>query len=183
MALGKDLSLSQRIRQLVLSDIFAILLYGALCNTHWRHVLTGARWQCSWCHAGAIVAMLRGEGDYMDWYCSMDQAPSRNNARQPRYDCLGKLPAEQTELSQHLLINQALVSPPMIRRRSPAIGCRRSMRRMTNCSMSRSRASTLASAAIARVDVQHFDRSRHGSPTRPGIRQCPHFDDLATQLV
>jgi len=71
--LGKDLSLSQRIRQLVLSDIFAILLYGALCNTDWRQVLTGARWQCSWRHAGAIVAMLRGEGDHMDWYCSMGE--------------------------------------------------------------------------------------------------------------
>ena len=45
----------------------------ALCNTDWRHVLTGARWQCSWRHAGAIVAMLRGEGDHMDWYCSMGE--------------------------------------------------------------------------------------------------------------
>ncbi len=72
-SLERDLGLSQRIRQLVLSDVFATLLYGALCNTVWRHVMTGTLWQCSWRHAGAIVAMLRGEGDYMDWYCSMGE--------------------------------------------------------------------------------------------------------------
>ncbi len=71
--LERDLGLSQRIRQLVLSDIFATLLYGALCNTTWRHRPTGTLWQCSWRDAGAIVAMLRGEGDYMDWYCSMGE--------------------------------------------------------------------------------------------------------------
>ncbi len=55
------------------SDIFATLLSGALCNTAWRHVATGTVWHCSWRHAGSIVAMLRCEGDYMDWYCSMGE--------------------------------------------------------------------------------------------------------------
>jgi len=70
-SLERDLGLSQRLRELVRSDMVATLLYGALCNTTWRHVATGTVWHCSWRHAGSIVAMLRCEGDYMDWYCSM----------------------------------------------------------------------------------------------------------------
>jgi hypothetical protein len=72
-SLERDLGLSQRIRELVRSDVFATLLYGALCNTVWRHVATGTIWHCSWRHAGSIVAMLRCEGDYTDWYCSMGE--------------------------------------------------------------------------------------------------------------
>ena len=68
--LERDLRLSPRIRDLVRSDLFAMLLYGALCNTTWRHKAAGTLWQCSWRHAGGIVADLRGEGDYLDWYCS-----------------------------------------------------------------------------------------------------------------
>ena len=68
--LERDLGLSFRIRGLVRSNLFAMLLYGALCNTTWRHKATGTLWQCSWRHAGGIVADLRCEGDYLDWYCS-----------------------------------------------------------------------------------------------------------------
>jgi hypothetical protein len=68
--LERDFGLSPRIRELVRSDLFATLLYGALCNTTWRHKATGAEWHCSWRSAGGIVAELRCEGDYIDWYCS-----------------------------------------------------------------------------------------------------------------
>jgi hypothetical protein len=66
----RDLGASARIRTLVRSDLFAALLYGALCNTQWKHTASGAEWSCSWRCAGGIVAALRGEGDYLDWYCS-----------------------------------------------------------------------------------------------------------------
>jgi hypothetical protein len=69
----RDLELSPRIRDLVRGDMFATLLYNALCNTVWRHVATGTLWHCSWRHAANVVAMLRCEGDYMDWYCSMGE--------------------------------------------------------------------------------------------------------------
>lgn len=72
-SLERDLGLSQRIRELARSAVFATLLYGALCNTTWRHTATGTEWHCSWRHAGGIVAMLRCEGDYLDWYCSMGE--------------------------------------------------------------------------------------------------------------
>lgn len=68
--LERDLGLSPRIRGLIRSDLFAVLLYGALCNTTWRHKATGALWDCSWRHAGGVVAGLRCEGNYLDWYCS-----------------------------------------------------------------------------------------------------------------
>ena len=72
-SLERDLGLSTRIRGLVCRELFATLLYSALCNTAWRHKATGIPWSCSWRHAGAVVANLRCQGDYMDWYCSMGE--------------------------------------------------------------------------------------------------------------
>lgn len=67
--LGRDMANSDRLRDLVRSELFAGLLYAALCNTTWRHVASGQIWHCSWRSAGGLVAGLRGEGDYLDWYC------------------------------------------------------------------------------------------------------------------
>lgn len=56
-------------------DIYAQNLYAAMCNNEFvkrdvYNVLTDKRWSCSWRHAGGIVADMRQEGDYIDWYCS-----------------------------------------------------------------------------------------------------------------
>lgn len=55
--------------------VYAQHLYAALCNNEWIYqdillVLKDQRWSCSWRAAGSIVADMRGQGDYMDWYCS-----------------------------------------------------------------------------------------------------------------
>lgn len=71
--LERDLLRSDRVRSLVRRELFAMLLYSALCNTLWRHKGAGTEWHCSWRHAGSIVADLRGEGSYLDWYCSMSE--------------------------------------------------------------------------------------------------------------
>ena len=54
---------------------YAQNLYAALCNQEWQRNdvwprLKDKRWSCSWRYAGGIVAHMREEGDYIDWYCS-----------------------------------------------------------------------------------------------------------------
>jgi hypothetical protein len=58
-----------------LSDSYAQNLYAAMCNNEFQkqdtwEVLTDNRWSCSWRAAGGVVATLREQGDYMNWYCS-----------------------------------------------------------------------------------------------------------------
>jgi len=57
------------------SDAYAQHLYSALCNQNWQKqevwaVLKDETWGCSWRYAGGIIADMREEGDYLDWYCS-----------------------------------------------------------------------------------------------------------------
>ena len=57
------------------SDNYAQNLYAAMCNRQFQKldvipVLKDERWSCSWRHAGGIIADMRMEGDYIDWYCS-----------------------------------------------------------------------------------------------------------------
>jgi len=57
------------------SENYAQNLYAAMCNMDWQsrefwQEMKGETWSCSWRHAGGIVADMREEGDYIDWYCS-----------------------------------------------------------------------------------------------------------------
>ena len=70
------------------SDNYAQNLYAALCNNSFQKqdvwlVLKDAHWSCSWRYAGGLVARIRGEGDYMDWYCSgiQDFSSDQEDAR------------------------------------------------------------------------------------------------------
>jgi len=56
------------------SEEYAQNLYAALCNNQFQKNDVWPRlkddfWSCSWRYAGGIVADMREEGDYMDWYC------------------------------------------------------------------------------------------------------------------
>lgn len=57
------------------SEKYAQNLYAALCNNEfvcnqvWP-LLKHQTWGCSWRYAGGIVAHMREQGDYIDWYCS-----------------------------------------------------------------------------------------------------------------
>ena len=56
-------------------EAYAQNLYAAMCNTEFTRndvwpILTEKRWSCSWRYAGGIIADMREEGDYIDWYCS-----------------------------------------------------------------------------------------------------------------
>lgn len=57
------------------SESYAQNIYAAMCNMQWQKrevlpILKDELWTCTWRYAGGIVAHLRGEGDYIDWYCS-----------------------------------------------------------------------------------------------------------------
>ena len=57
------------------SETYAQNLYAAMCNNVFQRNEVWPRlrdeyWSCSWRSAGGIVADLRGQGDYIDWYCS-----------------------------------------------------------------------------------------------------------------
>jgi hypothetical protein len=57
------------------SRVYAQNLYAALCNNEFTRnqpwqLLTEKSWSCSWRHAGGVIADMRQEGDYIDWYCS-----------------------------------------------------------------------------------------------------------------
>jgi len=57
------------------SDTYSQNIYAALCNNDFTKlavipILKEQKWSCSWRHAGGIVADMREQGDYIDWYCS-----------------------------------------------------------------------------------------------------------------
>lgn len=68
-SLEKDLRHSQQIADKCKgSKSYSQNLYAALCNNEFKK--EDKVWGCSWRHAGGIIANLREEGDYIDWYCS-----------------------------------------------------------------------------------------------------------------
>ena len=57
------------------SETYAQNLYAAMCNMQFQKmeifpILKEERWSCSWRTSGGVVADLREEGDYINWYCS-----------------------------------------------------------------------------------------------------------------
>jgi hypothetical protein len=57
------------------SESYAQNLYAAMCNNDFQKlavipILRDQRWSSSWRHSGGIIADMREQGDYIDWYCS-----------------------------------------------------------------------------------------------------------------
>lgn len=61
--------LCQKIRT---NTAYAQSFYAGLCNNlfHKTNAPDDAICSFSWRHAGAVVADIRKQGDYLDWYCS-----------------------------------------------------------------------------------------------------------------
>ena len=73
--LEEDMKASELIQAKVQQDSYAQNLYAAMCNMQWQKtdtwpVLKDETWSCTWRSSGGIVAELRGQGDYLSWYCS-----------------------------------------------------------------------------------------------------------------
>lgn len=57
------------------NEAYAQNLYAAICNNGFIKldvipILKEQEWSASWRYAGGIVADMRQQGDYIDWYCS-----------------------------------------------------------------------------------------------------------------
>ena len=56
-------------------EIYAQNLYAALCNNQYVPkdvwgILSNIQWDCTWRYAADIIADIRNDESYMDWYCS-----------------------------------------------------------------------------------------------------------------
>jgi hypothetical protein len=63
------------LKKVVDHETYAQNLYAAMCNNVFQPNQVWPRlrdeyWSCSWRGAGGLIARLRNEGGYIDWYCS-----------------------------------------------------------------------------------------------------------------
>lgn len=70
-----DLRSTDWVAEKCANEAYAQNLYAALCNNQFMKndvwpLLQDKKWSCSWRYAGGIVADIREQGDYMDYYCS-----------------------------------------------------------------------------------------------------------------
>lgn len=73
------------------NEAYAQNLYAAMCNNEFTKremwpILKDQRWSCSWRYAGGIIADMRQEGDYIDWYCSGIRDVSHDEEINKRWD-------------------------------------------------------------------------------------------------
>lgn len=62
--------LADAVKPFIMDDDFAKQVWGALANVDWYHMRDKKEYSCSFRYAGGLIAEIRGEGNYMDWYCS-----------------------------------------------------------------------------------------------------------------
>lgn len=92
-------------------EYYAQNLYAAMCNNDFQKidlwpVLKDQRWSCSWRYAGGIIADMRQEGDYIDWYCS----GIRNEIADEEYSQLSKEYQERYLYMRNHFVGEGVVT-------------------------------------------------------------------------
>jgi len=59
--------------KIIKDDNFCKELWGALANVRWINE-DGTIFECTFRYAGGLIADIRDNGNYMQWYCSYDYA-------------------------------------------------------------------------------------------------------------
>lgn len=62
------LAVSSIVEKIQTNEMYAQNMYAAFCNNVFMK--EEQEWSCSWRAAGRFISEVRGEGDYIDWYCS-----------------------------------------------------------------------------------------------------------------
>ena len=61
------------INEIKSSDDFCEDLWSSMANVEWLNK-DGSEFSCTFRYAGGLIADIREEGSYMDWYCSGEYA-------------------------------------------------------------------------------------------------------------
>lgn len=93
------------------SDAYAQNLYAAICNNEFIknevwNLLQEKTWSASWRTAGGIIANMREEGDYIDWYCSGIQ----NEISDEEYHDLTRLQQERYLYMKTKYVGESVVT-------------------------------------------------------------------------
>lgn len=93
------------------SESYAQNLYAALCNNSFVRndvwpILKKETWSCSWRYAGGIIADMREQGDYIDWYCS----GIRGDVTDEEYNQMTKSEQENYLLMKNTFVGEGRVT-------------------------------------------------------------------------
>ena len=95
------------------NEVYAQNLYAAMCNNDFQKhdvwpVLKGETCSYSWRYAGGIVADMREQGDYIDWYCSgIRNIDSEPNGYVPESIVTDEIHADLARLGWIVIVNDA----------------------------------------------------------------------------
>lgn len=93
------------------SDVYAQNLYAAICNNEFIKndvwpIISDNRWSASWRYAGGIIADMRQEGDYLNWYCS----GIKNKLSDEEFNSLDKEHQEKYLQMKNNFVNESIVT-------------------------------------------------------------------------